>query len=581
MPRAGALPSGLGSRSIASRRSGKRRGAICKVEGRQIAFLQYTSGSTSLPKGVDAQPRTDPLQRLADSTGVSHDDRKPRRLLAAVVPRHGAHRRRGPADLLRRFIDPAWPRRPSCSGRPCGWRRFRETRATISGGPDFAYDLCARKISAEERGKAGPEQLAGGLPGGGADPPADHRAVCRASSLPADSAARRCSPAMGWPKRRSWCRAARGRRRPIILHVKAEALARNRVEVGSAEDTAHRRTLVGCGETLRGQRVLIVDPQTRLTVADGQVGEIWVQGPSVARGYYENPQATAATFQARLADSGEGPFLRTGDLGFVHQGQFFVTGRLKNLIIIRGRNHYPEDIEQTVNAAYEGLRVGYCAAFSIEVDDRGPLGGRPGSRTAATRPGHRRGDAGHPHGDRRPARTGSPCGRPGQGGRRSPRPPAARRGGRRAANAICAGELEILAAWKAPRTSRWTNVPEEAPVAGNPRQVPAEEIEAWLIERITARLRLAPGDVEVTTPFLEFGMGSLDAVEIAAELERWLGRHVVAHGDLQLSHDRGLGAVAGQPCRERGGRATPRRRRFMFAPRRLEIPSSCWRKSAA
>ncbi len=129
----------------------------------------------------------------------------------------------------------------------------------------------------------------------------------------------------------------------------------------------------------------------------------------MADGYYENPEATAATFQARLAGApgdpapgvntassgcrvpadpapgvnpassgcrvpaGEGPFLRTGDLGFIFQKQVFVTGRLKNLIIIRGRNHYPEDIEQTINSACEGLRMGYCAAFSIEVADHDQL----------------------------------------------------------------------------------------------------------------------------------------------------------------------------------------------------------------
>ena len=171
---------------------------------------------------------------------------------------------------------------------------------------------------------------------------------------------------MGWPKRRSWFLAARGKIRPsscVSMPTHSPAIG---LRSAPAHD-ASCRVLVGCGENLPGQRILIVDPQTHVALSDGQVGEIWVQGPSVACGYFENEQATADTFQARLADGGDGPFLRTGDLGFMLDSQLFVTGRLKNLIIIRGRNHYPEDIEQTINSAYEGLRVGQCAAFSIEV----------------------------------------------------------------------------------------------------------------------------------------------------------------------------------------------------------------------
>ena len=115
------------------------------------------------------------------------------------------------------------------------------------------------------------------------------------------------------------------------------------------------------------QEVVIVDPESLTRCDANAVGEIWVSGPSVTGGYYNRPVETAETFNARLADTNEGPFLRTGDLGFVHEGALYVTGRLKELIIIRGQNYYPHDIEATVQNSTAGLRAGGTAAFSVEV----------------------------------------------------------------------------------------------------------------------------------------------------------------------------------------------------------------------
>ena len=129
------------------------------------------------------------------------------------------------------------------------------------------------------------------------------------------------------------------------------------------------RELVGCGHVLPDEQVRIVDPKRRTELPLGQIGEVWLSGPSVALGYWNRREATAETFQAFLADTGEGPFLRTGDLGFLKDDELFITGRLKDLIIVGGRNHYPEDIEWTVEQSHPALRSTSCAAFSI--DDRG------------------------------------------------------------------------------------------------------------------------------------------------------------------------------------------------------------------
>jgi acyl-CoA synthetase (AMP-forming)/AMP-acid ligase II len=139
--------------------------------------------------------------------------------------------------------------------------------------------------------------------------------------------------------------------------------------IAPVEDGARDgRTLVSNGAPLLDTRVAIVDPATGTRCAPDGVGEIWVASPSVAQGYWNRPQETRDTFQARLAPHGDGPFLRTGDLGFLKDGQLFVTGRLKDLIIIRGNNHYPQDIERTVQQSHAALRPDCGAAFSIDID---------------------------------------------------------------------------------------------------------------------------------------------------------------------------------------------------------------------
>ena len=143
-----------------------------------------------------------------------------------------------------------------------------------------------------------------------------------------------------------------------------QELQRNRIK--PAEDgAAGSRVLVGCGGIAPDLKVVIVDPQTLAPCAPDRVGEIWVAGPSVARGYWRKPEESKQTFAAHLA-AGQGPFLRTGDLGFLDRGQLFITGRLKDLIIIRGSNHYPQDLEHTVERSHRALRHACGAAFSVE-----------------------------------------------------------------------------------------------------------------------------------------------------------------------------------------------------------------------
>jgi acyl-CoA synthetase (AMP-forming)/AMP-acid ligase II/acyl carrier protein len=490
-----------------------------QVSGRQIAFLQYTSGSTSLPKGVMLRHdhllyNASLIQEAFKTTTESH----------AVFWLPLYH----DMGLIGGVIQPVY-----CGGsstliapasflqRPALWlETISRTGATVSGGPDFAYDLCARKIPAEDRARLDLSRWDLAFLGAERIRPQTIEqfvsafSQCgfrRESLFPCYGLAEATLMVSGGPRRRP----------PMILHVDADSLASNQIKVRSTEDR-NCRVLVGCGENLRDQRIAIVDPDSRLAVADGRVGEIWVQGASVADGYFDNSDATAETFQAHLAGGQDGEFLRTGDLGFIFEKQLFVTGRLKNLIIIRGRNHYPEDIEQTINAAYEGLRTGYCAAFSIEVEDQDQLvvvqEVEPRNRDLDTEAAIRaiRTAIAQRHELEVYSVVLIKAGTVPKTSSGKTRRAACRQ-------LYLNAELEVVAAWTAPLDQADHELA-DAPEVLSPDHMSAQEIEAWLIQRITARMRLSAGDVKVTTPFMELGMGSLDAVEIAAALERWLGR---------------------------------------------------------
>jgi acyl-CoA synthetase (AMP-forming)/AMP-acid ligase II len=154
---------------------------------------------------------------------------------------------------------------------------------------------------------------------------------------------------------------------PILEIVQKAALEQNRVVLANSAKDALTQTIVGCGQPLQDLRVVIVHPETMTCCKPNEVGEIWVSGPSVAQGYWNRPEQTEQTFRAQVQDTGKGPFLRTGDLGFLHDGELFVTGRVKDMIIIRGQNHYPQDIELTVEKSHPALRSGCGAVFTVEV----------------------------------------------------------------------------------------------------------------------------------------------------------------------------------------------------------------------
>jgi acyl-CoA synthetase (AMP-forming)/AMP-acid ligase II len=154
---------------------------------------------------------------------------------------------------------------------------------------------------------------------------------------------------------------------PAFCTVRSDKLGHHQV-VECLLDHEQAKTLMGNGRPTFGTTVLIVDPETSLACPRGSVGEIWVGGPSVTLGYWNRPEETERKFRAHLADTGEGPFLRTGDLGFLLDGELYITGRISDLIIIAGRNYHPQDIELTVEHCHPSIRPSCCAAFSLDIE---------------------------------------------------------------------------------------------------------------------------------------------------------------------------------------------------------------------
>jgi acyl-CoA synthetase (AMP-forming)/AMP-acid ligase II len=333
-----------------------------------LALLQYTSGSTANPKGVVINHEN----LLEDSAHIARAfDIAPDAISVMWLPVFHD------MGLTNGIIQPLYggghcvlmpPQ--SFLQRPARWlQAISKYKATISGGPNFAYEMCARKVTPEQR--EGLDLGSWTLAYNGAEP-------VRADTLKRFAATfSSCGfrpssfyPCYGLAEATLLVSGGLVKDEPILRTMKVSTLEHNHNGVVEASDNrVNVRTLVGCGHAVADTRIVIVNPESLTACAPDEVGEIWVSAPSVAKGYWNRPEETALIFHAYLADTGEGPFLRTGDLGFLGDGELFVTGRLKDLIIIGGRNLYPQEIELTVQQSHPAVRPACCAAFSVEVAD--------------------------------------------------------------------------------------------------------------------------------------------------------------------------------------------------------------------
>jgi acyl-CoA synthetase (AMP-forming)/AMP-acid ligase II len=246
--------------------------------------------------------------------------------------------------------------------RPLQWlRAITRFRAHTSGAPNFAYDLCLQRIKPEQRDQLDLSSWQVAYVGA---EPIRHATLEAFARFFEPCGFRRSAflPCYGLAEATLFVTGQRG---PTYLEVCPKALEQGEPR---PQSDVPGQWLVASGRPPADVDLRIVEPETAVPLEDGRVGEVWVRAPQVGRGYWDNPEASALTFGGRLAD-GTGPYLRTGDLGFLRAGELFITGRIKDLIIVDGRNHYPQDIEQTVQASHPALRPNAGAAFAIEGQD--------------------------------------------------------------------------------------------------------------------------------------------------------------------------------------------------------------------
>ncbi|MEU2038836.1 HAD-IIIC family phosphatase [Nocardia niwae] len=469
-----------------------------------VAFLQYTSGSTSAPRGVVVTHANLLDNERAIATGLGHTQEVLASLTGAlfvswlpmyhdmglIAPVLQTMFVGGNAVLLspRHFLErpERWPQAVSAFG------------AHTSGGPNFGYELCLRRMTAEQIDRLDLRGWKVAFNGSETVRPATVRRFADTFAS-AGFRAESFQPVYGLAEATLIVSAAELGARPTVI-----------LPPGRSE-------LVGVGRAADGLSVVVVDPERHTECGEGAEGEIWVSGTSVAAGYFDNEAATAETFRARL-EGDDRAFLRTGDLGFLSGGELFVTGRRKDLLIIDGKNHYPQDLELTAETAHETVRPGCVAAFSVDegidgelpvvvaevrTEDPAELSGAEDAIRAAIGAEHgltlrsvvliRPGDL---------LKTSS-----GKVQRQACR--AAYLDGEFSPVLPAGGEFDELGA-------RAGTSPGAA--------MTAEELQNWLVEIIARLAYLDPARIDVHRPLVEFGLGSADLVELVVELSDGVGR---------------------------------------------------------
>ena len=489
-----------------------------EIDGETIAYLQYTSGSTGTPKGV-----------IVTHASLAHN-------VAFLATRYAATREDVQVSWLPPYHDlglvagifaPLFVGFPtvlmspvSFTQRPLRWLDTMSAyKGTVSGGPNFAYDLCVSRTTEFERAALDLTQWR--LAFIGAEP-VRPQTIERFAAAFAQAGFRRSifSPGYGLAEATLLVSGRTAAGEPAIASFQDSALRDDRVVEADADGGDVRR-LVGCGRSPDDQHTTIVDPDTGTVCQPGQIGEIWVSGPSVAKGYWGQADETVRTFSARATTRDGraiGPFLRTGDLGFVHGEELFVAGRLKDLIIIRGRNYHPEDIEQTIAQARLPLDQFEAVAFAAEAggEERLALAIELNRRVKpavmlAVAPLLRQTVAERYGLDLHAVvlvRQGT-----------LPRTTSGKIRRHATALAFAGGSLDPMSEWIA-REER------QVRVEPSPRAVSAAAIEEWLASRVAMEAGLDAGVVDVRAPLSTYGFDSVSVVAISGEIGAWLGRDV-------------------------------------------------------
>lgn len=491
------------------------------ITGNTLAFLQYTSGSTSTPKGVKITHHN-LLYTIYDLyAGWNHTEESVMvtwmpifhdlgLIYGILTPIYGHYHcvLMAPATFIQ---------------KPARWlQAITDYKGTHTHAPNFAYELCLRKVTAEQLETIDLSSLQMAL---NAAEPIRVETLQNFTNMYQPYGFRYEAFCAGYGLAEASVKvsAERVHHSTVYRSLDAAALEQNQLVLTSNSDKAH--LIVGCGRSEIGADIRIVNPQTLAQCAADEVGEIWVSSLSIAQGYWNRPQATQETFHAYTADTNEGPFMRTGDLGFyeAQEKELYITGRLKDLLIIRGRNHYPHDIELTVERAHAALRPGCGAAFSLTIDGEEKLAVVQELNRTFVRDFDEeeiftaiREAVSTEHELQIQAiallRTGQLL--------KTSSGKIQRQGNKQA---FLNDELVELARWEMAPESESTPLPSPELNGHSPT---AAQIQQWMQQWLHRHLGLPLHAIDPQQPFAAYGLDSVAAVELAQELEDWLDNQV-------------------------------------------------------
>ncbi|WP_372722658.1 AMP-binding protein, partial [Novipirellula sp.] len=498
------------------------------IDPDSLALLQYTSGSTSQPKGVMVRHRNvmANLEAIRRGFQIPWIEDDPNQTESGVFWLPFFHDMGLIGGLLASlymgrstvFISPR-----AFLQRPLRWLQLiSDCKATISGAPNFAYQLCIDRISPDQTDSLDLSNWRTAFCGAEPIMPrtlSDFAHRFSSSKFSASS----FYPCYGLAEATLLAAGGDGPAEPRLLSVSRDKLSEGRVDIQPEGRGKAFQKLVACGSAVDQTELLIVDPQTLSVCEERIIGEIWIKGASVTAGYWNRDEENRQRFAALTADGRVG-FCRTGDLGFLDDGQLYVTGRIKDVVILRGRNLYPQDIEATVREII-GSEGGQCAAFSVD----GPRG--EGLAIVAEVPRHCD-EAAFPEWVRSIRRTVIDvhevdprnvllC-RPAT----VPLTSSGKVQRHRCRKMFDADEIRCKYRYDRKFLS------EQAPIAipklpENPTAADREPltrmIEAWLAEWLVVRAGVAPQTIELDKPFADYGLDSMTSVELSGETEDWSG----------------------------------------------------------